>query len=365
MYDVIVVGAGPAGSATAKKCAELGLKALLLEKRQLPRDKVCSGMIMGPVSHTLIKQEFGSIPGTVLTQPSQLAGYIFYASGSGSEKLDNDTPLTWRRKLDYWLCQKAEAGGAEVWQGALTVSAKQERKGFSVVVVRGKEQVVLESRFLVGADGATSVVRKSLFPEVKMRYSQVYQEHYRCELDLDKSYFHWFYPVELFPTSFTAHHKDGLLIVDVGGRVGQMKDVMKWARDFLARNCHFDARQKPVWRGSCLQAVIFRELTSHTFKPARGNALLVGDAGGLTMPVSGEGIGLGLKSALVAASAIKRGVETGESAEPTYLAGIEGIISLFGEVYPSFRLMADEAKSGGRSLARLVRETYLSTLRPF
>ena len=62
MYDVIVVGAGPGGSAASKRCAESGLKTLLLEEHPLPRDKVCSGFIMGPVSHTLIKQEFGDLP---------------------------------------------------------------------------------------------------------------------------------------------------------------------------------------------------------------------------------------------------------------------------------------------------------------
>ncbi len=47
MHDVIVAGAGPAGSAAAKRCAEHGLKTMMLEKHRLPRDKVCSGMIMG------------------------------------------------------------------------------------------------------------------------------------------------------------------------------------------------------------------------------------------------------------------------------------------------------------------------------
>jgi flavin-dependent dehydrogenase len=365
MYDVIVVGAGPAGSTAAKRCSEQGLKTLLLEKRQLPRDKVCSGMIMGPVAKALIKQEYGDLPGTVLTQPRQLSGYIFYVPGIGSETLDNLTLLTWRRNLDYWMTQKAQASGVEVWTGALVVDVKPQGKGFSVVIERDKQRQGLEARFVVGADGATSVVRKFLFPELKVRYSQVYQEHYCCELDLDKDYFHWFFPVELFPASFSAHHKDGLLIVDVGGRIGQMKQFLVWAKNFLAENHGFDVNQKPVWKGSCLQPVIFRELTSHTFKPAQGNALLVGDAAGLTMPVSGEGIGVGMKSALAAAGSIKGAVESGEPAEATYLTGIGGIISMFGEIYPWFRRMADEAGGGGHSLPRVVRDGYGGTLRRF
>lgn len=46
MLDVIVVGAGPGGCAAAKNCAELGLKTMLLEKKKLPREKLCTGMVM-------------------------------------------------------------------------------------------------------------------------------------------------------------------------------------------------------------------------------------------------------------------------------------------------------------------------------
>lgn len=42
-YDLIVVGAGPAGSGTARTASKLGLKTLLLEKDKLPRDKLCRG----------------------------------------------------------------------------------------------------------------------------------------------------------------------------------------------------------------------------------------------------------------------------------------------------------------------------------
>jgi flavin-dependent dehydrogenase len=365
MYDVIVVGAGPAGSTAAKRCAEQGLKTLMLEKRRLPRDKVCSGMVMGSVAHALIKQEFGDLPETVLAQPRRLSGYIFHVPGIGSEKLDNFTLLTWRRNLDYWMSRKAEASGVEIWPGARVVDMKRQGQGLSVAIARGKERPELEAKFVIGADGATSAVRSFLFPELKVRYGQVYQEHYRAELDLDKNYFHWFYPAEDFPVSFSAHHKDDLLIVDTGGRIGQRKQSMARAKDFWAKNYNFDTSQRPVWRGGCLAPVLYRELVYRTFEPARGNALLVGDAAGFLMPVSGEGIGVGMKSALLATSSIKRAIESGEPADAAYLSEVGGIISVFGEIYPWFRRIADEARSGGHSLPQVLRDGYGSTLRTF
>jgi flavin-dependent dehydrogenase len=363
MYDVIVVGAGPAGSTAAKKCAEQGLKTLILEKRGLPRDKVCSGMIMGPLAHTLLKEEFGDIPEEVSTQPPQLSGYCFHVPGIGSEKLDNFTPLTWRRDLDYWMSQRAQAGGAEIWQAAEVVNIEQREQAYSVAIEKDKNRQELETKFLVGADGATSVVREFLFPDLKTKYAQVVQEHYQGDLDLDKNYIHWFYPVELIPASFTAHQKDGLIVLDVGGRPGQAKELMVWAKKYLAENHGLNIGPEPVWRGGCLEPALYRELTSHIFNPARGNALLVGDAAGLLMPVSGEGIGLGMKSALLAASSIARAISQGEPADSIYLSEISGMNSFIGEIYPLFRRIIDEAKSGGHSLPQIIRDAYQSTLR--
>jgi flavin-dependent dehydrogenase len=365
MYDVIVVGAGPAGSFTAKKCAEIGLKTLILEKRRLPREKLCSGMIMGPVAHALIKEEFGDLPQTVLTQPDHLSGYLFHVPRIGNEKLNNFTPLTWRRNLDYWMVQKAQATGVEVRQGFPVVMVKQQAQGFSVIAETSKQRQEFTTRFVVGADGGNSVIRKLLFPELKMRYAQVYQERYRGEMDLDRNYFHWFYRPEHTPEFFAVHQKDGLIIIDVAGRIGKMDKRVARTKGFLAKNYHFNPVQKPVWKGSCLEPVMYPELTSHTFKPARGNALLVGDAAGILLPVSGEGIGTSMKSALLAAQSIKRAFESGEPAESVYLSKLEDIISLFGEIYPWFKKIIDEARGGGNSLPEVLRDAYSDTLRSF
>ena len=110
---------------------------------------------------------------------------------------------------------------------------------------------------------------------------------------------------------------------------------------------------------------MYPELISHTFKPAHSNALLVGDAAGLVLPVSGEGIGTSMKSALLAAHSIKSAFESGEPAEAVYLSKIEDIISLFGEIYPWFKKIIDEARRGGNSLPQVLRDVYSNTLRAF
>jgi len=365
MLDVIVVGAGPAGSAAAKRCAENGLNTLILEKRVLPRDKVCDGMVMGPVAHTLIKQEFGDIPENVLSDPYYLSGYILHVPGIGSRALDNFTPVAWRRDLDYWMTQKAQAKGAEVWQVSRVIALRQEGQGYSVEVEKDKETRTLETRFVVGADGGNSIIRRFLYPELKPEYVQSYEECYQGKLDLDRNYFHWFYPVDYGFSMFCIHHKDNFVIVDFDVRRGQVKQDIKRVKDFLAENYHFDIDQKPAWRGSCVTAIIWEQLISHAFLPAKGNALLAGDAAGFLLPVSGEGINTAIKSGLLAADSIIKATESAKQPDKIYLVGIQGILSIINESYIWYERMIKEIKSGGHSLPQVLEDAFRSTLREF
>ena len=96
---------------------------------------MCSGMIIGPLAQTLIKQEFGDIPESVLSRPPRLSGYMFHTpdvDSRATQKLDISIPLTWRRKLDFWMNEKAAAKGIQIWQGAKVTGIVEEERGYLI-----------------------------------------------------------------------------------------------------------------------------------------------------------------------------------------------------------------------------------------
>jgi flavin-dependent dehydrogenase len=361
MYDVIVVGGGPAGSAAARQCAELGLNTLILEKKELPRDKVCSGMVLGPVANTLIRQEF--LPETVLCDPKYLSGFIFHVPGMGSQVIDDPIHLVWRRDLDYWFNQKARDQGADLWENARMTGLKEKDGNFLVEIQRGENKAVIETRFIIGADGARSTVRSCLFSGVKMPYIQAYQEHYQGELGLDKKYFHSFRTVGVSSVRFGVIHKEDLFVLSYGSAFGQLKKLVKDVKKLLMDQYDFDINKQPIHREGCLAPVFHSNLISRAFLPARGNALLVGDAGGFITPVILEGIGVGIKSGKLAAISISEALSAGRPADEIYLDKVAGIISMFASIQPIVKRIAVETERGQNALLGVLSDAYWSILK--
>ena len=76
-WDAIVVGAGPAGASAARTLVAAGMKCLLIEKKKLPRHKMCSG-ILSNWAVDFIHRKFGPMPQQVYCRPSFLNGIALH-----------------------------------------------------------------------------------------------------------------------------------------------------------------------------------------------------------------------------------------------------------------------------------------------
>jgi len=326
--EVVVVGGGPGGSAAAKLCAEAGLRTVLVEKKKLPRDKVCSGMIMGDWALTIIEESFGKIPQAIFASPPELLGHRFYVAGADVHTLNAGTLLCWRKDLDHWFVRRAGDSGVIVHENTRCVKIEPDGDHVRVELMQEGRRKTLLARFVIGGDGATSIVRRSISPNLKVVYSGPVRIWYEGQIDLDKKYIHWFFPRKLPRPRFNVNQKDGYILLEGAGLKELSDEVAKTLSPF-----GFNAGWRPVKKDGCAIALLHQELISGRFIPAKNNVLLVGDAAGLILPITFEGIGTALKSGIAAAQAIIENSDNEAHAARAYLASIQSIIQTIGHLY--------------------------------
>ena len=154
MYDCIVVGAGPAGTAAASKLAKAGVRVLVLEKHSLPRYKACAGAVSGRASKWL-DTDFMPVVEDVIRRVK-----VQWAMGD-TEPIEyvSDTPiahLVMRSRFDNLLAEQALAAGAELHDGE---EVKSVHVNENFVEVRSTRSIY-RAEAVIGADGAVGVVAK-------------------------------------------------------------------------------------------------------------------------------------------------------------------------------------------------------------
>ena len=357
-FDVAVVGGGPGGSAAAKRCGEHGLKTVLLEKHRLPRDKVCTGMIMGRMAQTLVQDEFGHLPTGVLTTPPHLRGFKFYAPKVKNLTLEHSMPFAWRRDFDFWLNQVAHRTGVELWDKTKVKAISDTGDSYVLSFERAGKAELLRTRFLVGADGTISVVRRILFPEEQMKLQLNLRYCYQGQLDLESEFVHFFYFPDL--TGFAVNFKGDVFLLEMALKASQGNGArtLQEAEVWLAQNYGFTLGQKPLWRDGCFEPAMGKPPFSGPFPLAKNNALIVGNAAGLNVPITGEGIGTAIKSGLMAADAIIKANEKGRTAADFYLPAAQDILSTINAMYPPPGKLGEEAKRGMDCFLRTLRDIF-------
>jgi len=314
-WDVTVVGAGPAGSATALLLARAGARVLLLDRARFPREKPCSEYLSPESTRVLERLGKDVLAAVAAASPARLTGMKVVAP-SGTAVVGRFETFSFalpRTRFDTILRDAAEAAGVEVRERVKVEELVYDRGAVGGVVARetgsGKRETV-RARVVVGADGLRSVVARRL------------------------GMVHTAGPRRI---AFTAHVADVPGVHDLGemhvGRPGYVglgpigdgvttvalvvpfTEAQRGDRFFAELNRfpavagRFDPRRLvrrvlatgPFARWSC------RPVASG------GGALLVGDAADFFDPFTGQGIYSALRGAELAASAILDTLTTGAS----------------------------------------------------
>lgn len=324
-YQVIVVGAGPAGSACARALKDEGIEVLVIEKNSLPRHKTCSGVLMGQ-TQILLEKYFGSLPpDEVYCQPKVIKAsninewnkekgfftYVWELPKDG-QSFPQDFFNAWRNKFDYWLLKES---GAEYKDNCTFRNFSVEDNRIKVEVsTKDKESTNLYCSYLVGADGGISRVRMLLEPAWAKEAMElaVYQGYFRFSDrgSLEKDNWYVFFEKDISDCLASIHNKDEFLTLCVGGFKGQsLKDRMEAFKRFL--NETFQVVLKDMDRD---EGTVMRLAPPFLGKD---KVILTGEAAGF-MYLNGEGISAAIDSGYRAGKVVSRGIKNGEEVMEIY-----------------------------------------------
>jgi len=295
--DVAVVGAGPAGSRTARNLARAGLRVRLLEEhRRVGVPSHCSGLIS---LRTLREAEIGE--DAII---HRITGAFIHTENGGEAALGGGATRAVaidRVRWDETLSEQAQAAGADLVRARLT-RAQHENAHVRLHTQTDGRDASFTARVVVGADGAHSRVARSL--GMAGPSERVYCLGIEGKLTTPREDFvHVFVGSELAPGWFgwIIPTGDGGVRAGIGSQNGA-KPIACYRRMTEMFPRLFDGIESCRLYGGTIPL-------DFAPKSYDNNVLLVGDAAGQVKPFSGGGIYTGLVAGRIASAAILRAFE--------------------------------------------------------
>ncbi|HVO94029.1 MAG TPA: NAD(P)/FAD-dependent oxidoreductase [Terriglobales bacterium] len=354
-FDVVIVGAGPAGSAAAIALACRGYEVALIDKQNFPREKLC-GDFVNPVNWPIFR-ELG-VEERILAEPhscitrfrmTACSGAFAEAVLQASESRSFGLGLA-RARLDHVLLQRAQEAGATIRTGVKLGRIGKTPQSWQLTTSAGESW---QAKFLIGADGRNSWVAQQLGMnghstahsrsvgfQLRLKFSMAAVSSdgsggvpWRVSGERGKDSSH---PpgtttqcrtanatrfdssrieIHLFPGGYAGLVEVGDGTVNLGLAIDRAVLPQSGIKEFLLT--------ERLVRNPALKAVLRRCESSAeprsaypVYFPRRRSfcdgALLVGDAARVTEPVTGEGIYFAMRSGLLAAETLDRALRHGD-----------------------------------------------------
>jgi len=318
MLDVLIAGAGPAGSVAALLLARSGARVLIVDRDDFPRDKLC-GDTLNPAAVRLIR--------SLQLSEDRLAGALPFRgirlTGPGTEVTTRypagEVGLAMTRlDLDAWLLEEAIRAGARFESGVTVRRALTETSPEGMTVRGGvlaragcAEETRMPALMTLAADGRRSTLARSMnlveTTAAPRRWAYgVYAEGVDDVGDLGEMHVRrgWYFGIAAIPNG-----RVNLCVVKVPSDPGQTpEDVI---RETLEREP--DVRRRFARASFAGHIRVLGPLAVDVRAPGVPGLLLAGDASGFVDPLTGDGLRLAIQGSMLAVREIIRALETGDS----------------------------------------------------
>ncbi|MGI6365932.1 MAG: FAD-binding protein [Bacillota bacterium] len=302
MYDLVIVGGGPAGATLARLLGNEH-RILILDRRDLGQpfsggQEKCCGGLLAPDAQSMLAGFGLGLPSSVLVGPQLFTVRTMDLAAGRERYYPRDYINVDREKFDRWLVSLIPPRVERRWS-TLFRDLEQREKGYRVSFSQGGKDESVETRLVVGADGALSRVRAGLGMKLPM-YIAI-QEWFEAEKPLPY-YSAIFDPKITDFYAWTIPKEETILVgaaipagIDVQVRFELLKHKLgrhgyTLGKSLKRRGCHLVRPSSP--REICL---------------GKDGIFLIGEAAGWISPSSAEGLSYAFRSALALARAIAGG----------------------------------------------------------
>jgi geranylgeranyl reductase family protein len=357
MYDIIVIGGGPAGSSCTAFLAKSGKKVLLLDRAKFPREKTCGDGISGRsvsilkelgVLDELKKQEHHDMYGVTFSSPN---GTVVPVSARGEATKEAPGFVCKRMVFDNVLFQNAKKLAEKTIEEFMVTDIIMENN--RPVGVKGTHQgkeMEFRAKMVIGADGAAGISarkfgasnssEKHQLAGVRAYYENVRGNGDKIELHFVKEsipgYF-WIFPLP-----------DGNANVGICILVSEMKkrklNLAKILDEIITKNPVFKERFRDSKRTSELRSWLL-PLATNRVKSYGDGYVLIGDAASLIDPFTGEGIGNSLSSGKIASQVINEAFAENDFSEKKFSEYQKRLFDIIGEEIDTDSRMLSMANS--------------------
>jgi flavin-dependent dehydrogenase len=328
MWDVVVTGAGPAGTVAATILARAGARVLIVDRARFPRDKLCGDSI-NPGTLGLLRRL--NLANAIERHGWRLNG--MRVSGPSGIEVSANYPAPFRghtvmrRDLDQWLLDEAIRSGAQFDDGVMvrrpllsTHRNGDDSRVCGIVVSRGSREVPLNARVTIAADGRRSTLAFGLKLAVHPRRPRRWAVGgYFTGMSGPRSMGEMHIrPGEYVGVAPLAGGLTNICAVGTPARLGRFDDpsrVLRAAIDRIRTLRERTAEARLVARPSVLGP-----LAVETCAAGAPGLLLAGDAAGFVDPMTGDGLRFAVHGAQLAAEVALEALATGNPGAHVALA---------------------------------------------